>query len=154
MHPSVSQRLDRLTVDQRAAATAQPGPLLCVAPAGSGKTTTLVARVAWLIASRAARPDEIAAITFNRRAAVELRERLGAALAPLRVAAGAVRVRTFHALGLEILRDAGQAVTPLLDRTAVLRRVAPPVGPPGWRRLDTALSKLKLDLGVTAVDVA
>ena len=76
LHPSVSERLARLAPDQRAAATAPPGPILCVAPAGSGKTTTLVARIAWLIASGSARPDEIAAITFNKRAADELRERL------------------------------------------------------------------------------
>src|SRR5438309_6701815 len=93
--------LDRLAPDQRAAATAPPGPILCVAPAGSGKTTTLVARIAWLIASGAARPVEIAAITFNRRAAVELGERLAGALEPLGVDRDAVRVRTFHALGLE-----------------------------------------------------
>ena len=49
MHPAVAERLARLAPDQRAAATAPPGPILCVAPAGSGKTTTLVARMAWLI---------------------------------------------------------------------------------------------------------
>src|SRR5690242_741843 len=107
LHPSVAQRLERLAPDQRAAATAPPGPILCVAPAGSGKTTTLVARVAWLISSGLAPPETIVAITFNRRAAEELSERLGAALEPIGVARGTVRVRTFHALGLEILRDAG-----------------------------------------------
>src|SRR2546426_11657469 len=81
-HPAVAERLRRLAPDQRAAATAPPGPTLCVAPAGSGKTTTLVARIAWLIASGAARPDEIAAITFNKRAADELRDRLASAPAP------------------------------------------------------------------------
>jgi len=108
--PSVAERLARLAQDQRDAAVAPPGPILCVAPAGSGKTTTLVARVAWLIASGAAAAGEIAAITFNKRAAEELRERLAGALAPLGVsgdAGDAVRVRTFHALGREILRDAG-----------------------------------------------
>jgi DNA helicase-2/ATP-dependent DNA helicase PcrA len=49
MHPDVADRLARLAADQRAAATAPSGPILCVAPAGSGKTTTLVARVAWLV---------------------------------------------------------------------------------------------------------
>src|SRR6266550_5050878 len=88
LHPSVSERLARLAPDQRAAATAPPGPTLCVAPAGSGKTTTLVARIAWLIASGAAGADEIAAITFNKRAADELRERLASALAPLGVGGG------------------------------------------------------------------
>ncbi len=154
LHPDVADRLARLAPDQRAAATAPPGPILCVAPAGSGKTTTLVARIAWLLATGAARPGAIAAITFNKRAAVELDERLTAALAPLDVAEGAVRVRTFHALGLEILRDAGRPVEPLVDRIGVLRRIAPDVGPAGWRRLDTAFSKLKLDLGVTAAEVA
>jgi DNA helicase II / ATP-dependent DNA helicase PcrA len=152
--PSVEARLARLAPDQRAAATATPGPLLCVAPAGSGKTTTLVARVAWLIASGAAGVDEIAAITFNKRAAEELTERLSVALEPLGVAAGTVRVRTFHALGREILRDAGVPVDPLVDRMAILRRLLPAAGPAGWRRLDTAFSRLKLDIGVTAEDVA
>jgi len=154
LHPAVIERLARLAPDQRAAATTPPGPVLCVAPAGSGKTTTLVARIAWLLASGAARAGTIAAITFNKRAAIELGERLATALEPLGVGEGAVRVRTFHALGLEILRDAGQAAEPLVDRLAVLRRIAPEVGPGGWRRLDTAFSKLKLDLGVTAEEVA
>ena len=156
LHPSVAERLARLAPDQRDAAVAPPGPILCVAPAGSGKTTTLVARVAWLIASGAATAGEIAAITFNKRAAEELRERLTAALAPLDAdrSGDSVRVRTFHALGLEVLRDAGQPVEPLVDRMAVLRRIAPDAGPAGWRTLDTAISKLKLDLGVDAATVA
>ena len=100
LHPAVAERLARLAPDQRGAATAPPGPVLCVAPAGSGKTTTLVARICWLVGSGTARPGEIAAITFNTRAAQEMRERLDPALAPLGVEPGAVRVRTFHALGL------------------------------------------------------
>jgi ATP-dependent DNA helicase UvrD/PcrA len=158
LHPAVLERLARLAPDQRAAATITPGPVLCVAPAGSGKTTTLVARIAWLLDSGAARPGQIAAITFNKRAAVELAERLGSALEPVDLnglpVERAVSVRTFHALGLEILRDAGRPVAPLVDRLTVLRRVAPKVGPAGWRRLDTAFSKLKLDLGLTAADIA
>ena len=85
-HPDVQARLERLTRDQRAAATAPPGPVLCVAPAGSGKTTTLVARIAWLIDSGAS-PASVAAITFNKRAAEELGERLDGAIAPLGAAA-------------------------------------------------------------------
>src|SRR3972149_204620 len=72
MHPAVLDRLARLSPDQRAAAAAPPGPVLCVAPAGSGKTTTLVARIAWLMDGGAA-PEAICAVTFNRRAAGELR---------------------------------------------------------------------------------
>src|SRR6187401_2361850 len=109
LHPAVAQRLARLAPDQRAAATAPPGPTLCIAPAGSGKTTTLVARAAWLIATGTP-PDTIRAITFNKRASIEMTERLDAAVAPLDVPPGAVQVRTFHAMGREILADAGIAV--------------------------------------------
>jgi superfamily I DNA/RNA helicase len=151
--PAVTERLARLTADQRAAATAPPGPVLCVAPAGSGKTTTLVARIAWLIDGGAA-ADTIAAITFNKRAAEELGARLDAAVAPLGVAAKAVRVRTFHALGREILRDAGTAVEPLLDRAAVVEELWPGTTAAELGRLDTAFSRLKLDLGVSAAAVA
>ena len=153
VHPDVEARLARLAPDQRAAATAPSGPILCVAPAGSGKTTTLVARVAWLIDSGTP-PDAIRAITFNKRAAEEMTERLDAALEPLGVEAGSVAVRTFHALGREILRDAGAAVEPLADRDAVLRRVRPGADAAERMRLDTAISRLKLELGVTADQVA
>src|SRR6187431_870591 len=115
VHQSVIERLQRLAPDQRGAATAPPGPVLCVAPAGSGKTTTLVARVAWLVDGGAS-PGSICIVAFNKRAADELVERLDAALEPLGVAAGSVRVRTFHALGREILADGGVAVEPLIDR--------------------------------------
>ncbi len=123
-----------------------------MAPAGSGKTTTLVARVAWLVGAAGADPATIAAITFNTRAAEELRARLDPALAPLGVAAGATRVRTFHALGLEILRDAG--VRPeLRGRDSILRRACPDLDAAARRALDGAFSRLKLDLAVTAADV-
>ena len=56
---------------------------MCIAPAGSGKTTTLVARAAWLIATGTP-PDAIRAITFNKRAAVEMTERLDAAVGAAR----------------------------------------------------------------------
>ncbi len=143
-HPSVDDRLSRLAPDQRAAATAPPGPVLCVAPAGSGKTTTLVARVAWLV-DGGVDPATIAAITFNRRAAEELEERLAAAFTPLGIEADAVRVRTFHALGLEILRSDGMDVQ-LADRTDLLRDLAPGMTATTVARLDTAFSRLKLDL--------
>ena len=153
MHPAVAERLARLAPDQRAAATASSGPSLCIAPAGSGKTTTLVARAAWLIATGTP-PETIRAITFNKRAALEMTERLDAAVAPLGVEPGAIRVRTFHALGREILRDAGVQVEPLADRPALLREVAPWADEPTLLRLDTQISRLKVELGVPAADVA
>ncbi len=154
LHASVAERLARLAPDQRAAATASPGPVLCVAPAGSGKTTTLIARIAWLVASGSARPDEIAAITFNTRAAQEMRERLDPALEPLGVESGAVRVRTFHALGLEILRSVGGELPELVDREPILRAVLPDMSAAALGKLDTRISRLKLELQVTAEAVA
>jgi DNA helicase-2/ATP-dependent DNA helicase PcrA len=124
-----------------------------VAPAGSGKTTTLVARIAWLVAT-GADPAGITAVTFNKRAADEMAARVDAALEPLGLSAGAVRVKTFHALGREILADGGQSVEPLLDRESVLRDLWPEIDRGTLRRLDDAFSRLKLDIGVTAAEVA
>ena len=146
---SVTERLERLAPDQREAATAPPGPVLCVAPAGSGKTTTLVARIAWLVAT-GADPAAITAVTFNKRAADEMATRVDAALEPLGLAAGTVRVKTFHALGREILADGGESVKPLLDREIVLRDMRPDITVGAIRRLDDAFSRLKLEIGVTA----
>jgi superfamily I DNA/RNA helicase len=152
-HPAVVERLAKLQIDQRRAATAPPGPVLCVAPAGSGKTTTLVARVAWLV-DEGALPASICVVAFNKRAAEELTERLDAALSPLGVAAGSVRVRTFHALGREILVDGGLSVDPLVDRDQVLRELLPEASAADRGRLDLAFSRLKLDLRVSAGEVA
>jgi superfamily I DNA/RNA helicase len=150
---AVAQRLARLADDQRAAATAPPGPVLCVAPAGSGKTTTLVARIAWLV-DGGVDPSTIAAITFNKRAADELSERLDLALGEIGVPSGRVRVRTFHALGREILKSAGVDVERLVERDALLREILPDATVASRRRLDTAFSRLKLDLRVDPADVA
>ena len=152
-HPAVVERLARLQVDQRRAATAPPGPVLCVAPAGSGKTTTIVARIAWLLDQGAA-PESVCAITFNRRAAEEMRERVTAALEPLGDGLAArVRIRTFHALGLEMLREAGEATEPLVDRDEILRAVRPDASVAERRRFDTILSRFKLDLDVDPTEI-
>jgi len=152
-HPSVAERLAKHAPDQRAAATADDGPVLCVAPAGSGKTTTLVTRVAWLV-DRGTNPAAITVVAFNKRAAEELVERLDAALAPLGQEPGAVRVRTFHALGREVLAEAGVDVSALADRDAVVRGLWPQMPAPDRVRLDLAFSRLKLDLRVAVDDVA
>jgi superfamily I DNA/RNA helicase len=153
LHPAVEQRLAKLAPDQRAAASAPPGPVLCVAPAGSGKTTTLVARITWLV-DTGTPPDQVCAVTFNKRAAEELAERLASALEPLGVDGATVRVRTFHALGRVILRSAGVPVEPLLDRGLLLRRLFPSADRARLRQLDDRFSRLKLDRGLTLEAVA
>jgi uncharacterized protein (TIGR00375 family) len=90
--------LDR---DQQAAVLAD-GPLMIIAGPGTGKTRTLAHRIAAEIAERGAPPQSCLAITFTRRAAREMRERL-AVLVPRQ--AGQITVTTFHGLGLMILRD-------------------------------------------------
>jgi DNA helicase-2/ATP-dependent DNA helicase PcrA len=157
-NPALARLLDRLDPEQRAAATAPPGPTLCIAPAGSGKTTTLVARLAWSLAGappqERARPGEVCAVTFNRRAAEELTERTRAVLGPLGLPPDAVRVRTFHALAREILVDAGVAVEPLVDRPALLRECFPNLSAEERGRLDDAIARLKIDHEISAADVA
>jgi superfamily I DNA/RNA helicase len=119
----------------------------------SGKTTTLVDRIAWLI-DHGTDPAGITALTFNRRAAEELGARLETALEPLAVDHGAVRVRTFHALGREILKDDGVDVSRLVDRADLVRELAPGISPGTVARLDTAFSRLKLDLRADVAVVA
>src|SRR5437773_5932671 len=68
--------LEGLNEAQRRAVTHDTGPLLIVAGAGTGKTTVITRRIAWLIATRRARPDEILALTFTDKAAAEMEERV------------------------------------------------------------------------------
>ena len=100
--------LGALDAEQRAVAEISAGPVLVVAGPGSGKTRTLTHRVAWLVAERGVPPESCLTITFTRRAAEELRERLRALL-PER--GQRVPVHTFHSLGLSLLREHG----PLVD---------------------------------------
>src|ERR1700719_1404605 len=95
--------LDELNVEQRAAATHPGGPLLILAGAGTGKTTTLCARVAWLL-SEGVPADRTLLLTFTRRAAREMVER--ARLLAERVAPDAGRVLggTFHSVAHRTVR--------------------------------------------------
>src|SRR5262249_31042745 len=98
--------LAALDADQRAAAETIDGPLLILASPGSGKTRTLAHRLAYLIAERQIPAAAFLAITFTRRAATELRDRLARLTS---AGANAVAVHTFHSLGLAILREHGSA---------------------------------------------
>ncbi len=94
--------LDRLDPDQRAAASVTDGPLLIVAGPGTGKTRALTHRLAHLVAERGVPAHECLAITFTRRAAAEMAERLAFLLGD---DANGMTVTTFHALGLSIVRE-------------------------------------------------
>jgi len=100
--PAAPRILEELNPAQVEAVTHDQGPLLIVAGAGTGKTTVLTRRIAYLIATRRARPEEILALTFTDKAALEMEERVDV-LVPYGYAD--VRIATFHAFGDWLLRE-------------------------------------------------
>ena len=107
-----------LTARQRKAVTHGDGPLLIVAGAGTGKTTVITRRIAWLIAEKRARPSEILALTFTDRAAFEMLERVDR-LVPY--GHSDAQIGTFHAFGDRLLREHAFEAG-LSDRSTVLSR--------------------------------
>jgi DNA helicase II / ATP-dependent DNA helicase PcrA len=101
--PDAAPWLDGLNAEQRAAATYAGGPLLVLAGAGTGKTTTLCARVAWLLAEGVA-AERILLLTFTRRAAREMVERARVLAERVAPHAGAVVGGTFHSIAHRMLR--------------------------------------------------
>jgi DNA helicase-2/ATP-dependent DNA helicase PcrA len=94
--------LDGLSGAQRDAVLHGDGPLLIVAGAGTGKTTVLTRRIAHLIASKRARPEQVLALTFTDKAAVEMAERVDQ-LIPYGYAE--TWIGTFHSFGDHVLRE-------------------------------------------------
>lgn len=94
--------LDALDPQQRSAAEIVTGPLLIVAGPGTGKTRTLTHRIAHLITAHNVEPESCLAVTFSRRAAAEMSERLQSLLPDC---GERIDVLTFHSLGLTILRE-------------------------------------------------
>jgi DNA helicase-2/ATP-dependent DNA helicase PcrA len=151
--PTVAPLLDALDAEQRAAATLPDGPAQIIAPAGSGKTTTLIARLGVLL-TRGVSAERIAVVTFNREAAEELSARIASRLSPLVPGAEQIEVRTLHALARQVLLDTGDPVRLVADRMPLLRAArrriiagrppdAPPV--PEATALDTLLSAWKVE---------
>ena len=107
---TIDELLSGLNPQQRAAATHGDGPLLIVAGAGTGKTNTLVHRVAWLIA-RGADPARILLLTFTRRSAAEMLRRADLLLRRLG-RHGTIRTwgGTYHAIATRLLHRYGKAI--------------------------------------------
>ena len=95
-----------LNPEQFAAATAGDGPLLVLAAAGTGKTRTLVHRVAYLV-EHGVEPDAILLLTFTNKAAKEMLERAQAIVGP---AAERIWGGTFHSISARFLRRWGSAI--------------------------------------------
>jgi len=98
----VEEILKNLNTEQKEAVTHKNGPLLIVAGAGTGKTTVIANRIAYLISSKMAKPEEILALTFTEKAAIEMQERVDM-LVPYGFAD--VWISTFHSFGNRLLED-------------------------------------------------
>lgn len=98
--------LEKLNPQQREAAVHKDGPLLILAGAGSGKTSTMTHRIAYLIKEEGIAPYNILAVTFTNKAAKEMRERvedlIGAGIN--------MWILTFHSACLRILRTHGDRI--------------------------------------------
>jgi DNA helicase II / ATP-dependent DNA helicase PcrA len=148
-HSTTEALVASLDPEQRAAATLPDGPAQIIAPAGSGKTTTMVARIGVLLA-RAVPAASICVLTFNRDAAVDLadrvRRRLGATVGP-----GGLEIRTLHSLARQVLLSAGEGRGLVPDRLPLLRQARRAVADqredalPEVSELDTWLSRWKVE---------
>jgi len=94
--------LEGLNKEQREAVTHKEGPLLIIAGAGTGKTTVITRRIAWLLSEGLCKTDEILALTFTDKAAHEMLERVDM-LVPYGYTD--IWISTFHAFGDRILRE-------------------------------------------------
>jgi ATP-dependent DNA helicase Rep len=94
--------LPDLNPQQKAAIQYVGGPLLVLAGAGSGKTSVITHKIAWLVRSHGLAPQHITAVTFTNKAAREMKTRVGDLLAGEQ--ARQLSISTFHTLGLNILR--------------------------------------------------
>ncbi len=102
----VSHLLESLNDRQREAVSVEPGPILVLAGAGSGKTRVLTHRIAWVCEVGGLSPFSVLAVTFTNKAAAEMRTRVEALLG---ISATAMWVGTFHGLAHRMLRAHWQA---------------------------------------------
>jgi len=100
----MSTLLEGLNPEQQQAVTHVNGPLFIVAGAGTGKTTVITKRIAWLIEQGHAKPEQILALTFTDKAAGEMEERVDVLLPYGYVD---LQISTFHAFCERLLRDHG-----------------------------------------------
>jgi DNA helicase-2/ATP-dependent DNA helicase PcrA len=142
MAPSRPDLLSGCDERQRQAITTEAAPLCIIAPAGSGKTRVLTRRIAWRVAEGTALAPRVLALTFTRKAARELRDRVAALGGDPGVTSG-----TFHALALAELRrlraERGEAPPVLLEsKMRLLTRLLPSATPGRDRRRTAELRSL------------
>ncbi len=94
--------IDYLNDKQKEAVLADDGPVLILAGAGSGKTSVLTTKIAYLIEEKGANPKNILAITFTNKAAREMKERI---IKMVGSKAYDMQISTFHSFGLRIIKE-------------------------------------------------
>jgi len=104
--------LEGLNEEQKTAVIHGDGPLLIIAGAGTGKTKVITHRIAYLIASKGAKPEEILAVTFTEKAASEMEERIDL-LVPYGYSF--VDISTFNSFGEKVLRNTIHEIGYFLD---------------------------------------
>ena len=103
--------LQGLNPEQKKAVTTTEGPLLVFAGAGSGKTRVITNRIAYLISEKDVKPSNILAVTFTKKAAGEMQERVQGILQELKQdKKGIPTIGTFHSIGAMILRQNAKEV--------------------------------------------
>ena len=95
--------MTQLNPRQREAVRYIDGPLLVLAGAGSGKTSVITQKIAYLVETCGIKASRVAAVTFTNKAAREMKERVGKLLKGN--SAEGLTVSTFHQLGLKIIRN-------------------------------------------------
>ena len=103
----IKQNFSHMNEMQQQAVFSTEGPLLILAGAGSGKTTVLVNRIAYILQSQLCNPWNILAITFTNKAAGELKERICAAVPE---GGNDIWAATFHSTCARILRRYGDRI--------------------------------------------
>jgi DNA helicase-2/ATP-dependent DNA helicase PcrA len=103
MATSDAPYLKGLNAEQRDAVLTTEGPLLVLAGAGTGKTRVLTTRLAHVLATRRAYPNQMLAVTFTNKAAREMKERIGMLIGG--IVEGMTWLGTFHSIGVKILRN-------------------------------------------------
>ncbi len=96
-----NEHLNVLNKEQFEAVTHEGSPLLILAGAGSGKTRVITTKIAWLISQKHYDPYSILAVTFTKKAALEMKERA----VQLEERASYAQIRTFHSFGAYFLRQ-------------------------------------------------
>lgn len=147
---------EQLNPAQREAVTVQSRAIAVIAGPGTGKTKTLVARIAHLVKERGVKPSEITAVTFTNQAAGELRRRLEKELGGKR-AARRITIGTFHAICLDLLAkvDAHVTLADDFDRRELAQGVLKHMGEKGSStKLLRAVSRVKSGIPVESAGIS